>query len=202
MSSRLLQFDETALRASLGNMKPSSACALGLAACCRSLGSFSDYRRKAGLPPRSEPFDTASQLWDLIVLPKAGDAMHPLIGVCDELLTLIPGEDDPWNDSAAFADDAVAALYYCVSTLVENDPANATYALRRSYEATDHLATEKLGLSVIRKQDEVEILSAHCIQLELHRQLRDRHLVQVNDLKTLRAMAQIETIFDEAPFPS
>jgi hypothetical protein len=202
MPSELLQFDEKELRASLVKLQPSLACAIGLASCFRNLGSIADYREKAGLLPNRMPFDVAARLWDMIIMPAARDAFGHLAGTSDELIGLIPGDDDPWNDSADFADDALAALAYCVSVISENNPENAAYALRRTYEAVDHLAIGRLDLAAVQKQDEIRILSSHCVQLELHRQMRDQRLALSIDLETLIAMARTETIFDESPLPS
>ncbi len=93
-----------------------------------------------------------------------------LLMVCEDVL---PNEDEAWGTGCPYADDATAAVLYCLRFMLSGDQQEAIWAANRAYEVADNFVVNRTDHNIISRANELEILHHPIIQNELSRQLRD-----------------------------
>lgn len=99
----------------------------------------------------------------------------------EEVIALIPEEDEEPRRFAAQADDAAAALAYALRSLADPNPQEAAWAARRAYESADNLVTQRANVEIGGKAEE-QILQEPLIQSELDRQHVDAEIAASSPL--------------------
>jgi uncharacterized protein YjaG (DUF416 family) len=146
-----------------------------------------------------------SNVWDWLSNTKiTNSTWNDLLEKC---LALMPSEDSQELESAAYAEDAVAATSYAIRTKISGQPNEATWAARRVYEAVDQYVIRERRSQGKEPFNEPEVLHHPICQQELQRQLRDLEdlekdnnfplsTVFINLLRS-RAITESESIFSK-----
>ncbi|WP_230959198.1 DUF416 family protein [Burkholderia stagnalis] len=121
------------------------------------------------------PREIAIQLWNTL----STDAVDRItwISALDEVMGLLPEENDDWVICHALADDALSSLAYAVRALLGPEPQEVAWAARRAYEAVDQAAIRTLGVQPGQPDTEITIKSHPFVQREISRQRRDFDLL-------------------------
>jgi uncharacterized protein YjaG (DUF416 family) len=90
---------------------------------------------------------------------------------------LVPNEDD-WNEWAPQAEDAIAALFYLLEFVQNNNIEFLIYVAQRAYSAIDELTARQLDLGVLDAAQRRALLQSPPIQTELLRQQDAIRLLQ------------------------
>jgi uncharacterized protein YjaG (DUF416 family) len=197
MSSQII-FSETALKERLTRFSCSKMVAF--AACCaeRLAPVYMRYAQKASLPDHeSSLFRYAlDEVWNHLLGKKIDElALEQLEESC---LEAIPSEDDTSTFKEPYAEDAGAAVTYCLRALRSCDPQNAIWAATSLYDALDNFVIRTEAASHI---DEQKILAHPLIQEELARQQCDLDQLEASDALTeiktfeaLRTKSQLQAL--------
>ncbi len=168
----MLNFQEHVLKRQLDRLPPQARVAFA-ASCAQRLASV--YRTFVG---KVAPVDGAnlfdqgpSYVWaHILATPEEATTAQLLANV----MAVIPDDDAPdWTPLTPYAEDALAALAYCLRCLQSADVQVAACAARRVYEALDYFVISRDDVSPSDLGAETRVLSDPAIQAELERQARD-----------------------------
>lgn len=164
---------------------------LAFAATCaeRLLPFYICYTKRQGSGAENY-FVALDYVWNCLGVANCDphDVAHLLVE-CERTL---PDEDSAWNAGCPYADDATAAILYCLRLISSGDQQEAIWAAKRAYEVADNFVVAHTDHSIDSHEDELEVLHHPVIQNELGRQLRDlRELQRVGtDLPTLQGLCK------------
>jgi len=188
-------FDEPALADALQALPAASRVAFAAAAAARQRSSHERFARARGL----EPVDRFGTLLDALWLAQPGSALDRDAWAerLDEVMALMPDEDEPWQLAHALAEDALASLAYAVRCLLDPKGQEAAWAARRAYEAADQAAIRSLGARPGTPGAEQAIKAHEFVQRELARQRRDLALLRAGAVDDVRRHALAEELLTE-----
>lgn len=166
MTETILSFEKSVPRDMLDQLCARSRAAFAASCAERILPAYSAYSAAVeGLDTNA--FRSALDLvweWAKSDTASMSGQILRMIARCSDLL---PGDDATGGE---YADDAAAAVVYCLQT-TQGDAEAALWAARRVYEAVDHYVINHAGLGL--DEDEDSVLRHPLIQAELHRQRTD-----------------------------
>lgn len=140
------------------------------AACSERLVPF--YVCYMGKYPQKNCYILAlDYIWSCLVIRRYDE--HTSRRFLMECEANIPNEDEAWGVNCPYADDAAAAIVYCLRFMLSEDQQEAVWSAKRTYEVADNFVISHLDFKAETDQSEQEILSNPIIQNELARQLRD-----------------------------
>lgn len=190
----MLSFDEQGLRNALSKEPPQRQLAFALAICGRLIPYYVEYCRLANLSPDPRPQQYLTYLWRIALGMESAEPRHLLEAKESNLLAIMPGEDDPWNERHPQAEDAMAALAYSIRNLMVGNPQDAVFAARRCYESADQFAIHDLNCDFSDPESERKLLMHEVVQRELARQDRDLRLASAGKLAELKALSESEAL--------
>lgn len=170
----MLTFDETSLVEELATVPGSARMAFAAAAATRQLAGYERIARDRQLRM------LVVELWSAIQQPAVDAAAWS--AKLEEVIALLPGENDDWDTGRALADDALSSLAYAIRCLLKPEPQEAAWAARRAYEAADQAAIRLSGLQPGIPSNETSILAHEVVQRELSRQRSDLQLLHSGSL--------------------
>jgi len=167
----MYNFDENTLINDLGKLPRHERIAFATAAATRQLGNYEWYARKFNVGAESRPREIAMQLWNALAIDFIDrDTWNSAL---EEVMSLLPEENDGWVICHALADDALSSLAYAIRALLTEEPQEVAWAARRAYEAVDHAAIRMLGVQPGLPDTEIAIKLHPLVQREITRQRRD-----------------------------
>jgi hypothetical protein len=168
----MLPFDETQLVSRLAKMDNNLRAAFAAACSTRLMSTFDRYALDFA-PKHLGTFKQAwEQVWSAVI--EGTWQRETLEATLSNVMGIIPGEGNGWTPLHAYAEDAASALAYSLRALISNDPQEAAWAARTSYEAVDFAAQQtEIGFLPGDKDSEFKLLSNPLIQRELGRQEQD-----------------------------
>lgn len=167
----MYDFDETLLLSELKSLPDQSLVALAAAAATRQLANYERFAQIFQASSVSRPREIVLQLWAELLGKKITCGKWTTI--LEEVMLLLPAEDENWAIEHALADHALSCLAYSIRCLLDPAPKETAWALRRAYEASDQVAVHCLRIQVGLQKNEDEIKSHEIIQRELERQNED-----------------------------
>lgn len=163
-------FDDVAQEVT--RLPPSLWSRLAFAAACaeRLLPYYVCYTKQRGFD--STPYFAAlNYIWGSVGTMKSdGFEVGSLLNECERTL---PNEEDAWKAGCPYADDATAAILYCLRYILSGDQQEAIWAAKRAYEVADNFVMTHADYDIDSPDDEIKILHHPVVQNELSRQLRD-----------------------------
>lgn len=169
-------FDEKALNIRLAKLSTKSRVAF--AACCATR-----------LRPAYRAYHVKTEAGDLTILDAALAFVWLSIdgpqdvnksvaeSHIEQVMALMPQEDDKWTELSKFAEDSVAAVAYALRCSMRNNPSEAAkeaaWAARRVFESVSSYITETKSIDLNRKGFSELIDREPIMQMELTRQARD-----------------------------
>lgn len=189
----MYNFDEKNLVVQLAATTQIAKTGFALSVATRLLPMYVEYTKMAKIELNSLPSSCVGTLWDIAISARIHQ-MDEVETASNTLLNLMPGDNDPWNEYHPLAEDAIAAIVYALRSYLTNDPQEAAWAARRSYEAADQFAIRQLDIDFQDKGVEHTLLSHPIVQQELMRQNRDLELAIIGDIGTLRAISATESL--------
>jgi len=172
--------DESLLIDTLSQLSENARAAFA-AACAERLMPY--YVQYAKLFKKGDPAVLREGL-DL-VWEHALDRQPPVKGLqplAARAMELAPGDGDKWTALNRLAENAAAAVYYCLECRMKGDTKNAVLASRQAYEAVDYLTQNIRHIQFGSRESEEAILRDRLVQDELSRQQRDLELLETGDL--------------------
>ncbi|MBB3743126.1 uncharacterized protein YjaG (DUF416 family) [Rhizobium sp. BK591] len=191
-------FDEQQLLQRLGQLPSYELTVLATACASRQTGNVIWYCEEYGLDRYPLVSKCIEKLWEA-----PGENGHG--GIWEEalesIMEMMPPDDHVWTVIDALAEDAFASLCYSVRTKLHATAQEATWALRRAYEAADQAAIH-LSRKQAHELKEPEILAHPIVQRELVRQKRDYELILQGRVTDVIAAASREQLIqpDEREF--
>lgn len=142
-----IYFDEHGLRGPIESLPAGLRLAFAAACAERLLPAYREFSIATGREDASLLAGILAELWrDASGHPMSEERALSALRSC---LSLVPDEDDgPWIESQAYADDAAAAVCYCLRLRMSGRSEEAAWAARRAYEAVDYYVTNHLGVEV------------------------------------------------------
>ena len=183
----MYSFDENALIGELGALSSRARIAFAAAAATRQLGNYERLARESESGNEQRPREIVAQMWTDLraeVIDRAAWSER-----LDEVMSLLPEENDDWVIDHALADDALSSLAYAIRCLVTTEPQEAAWAARRAYEAADQAAIRILGVQPGLPNTEAAIKSHGFVQRELARQRNDLSLLRVDSVDEVQQQA-------------
>lgn len=189
-------FDENALVNDLAVLSARAQVAFATAAATRQIANYERFARELGIKTEHRPREIVTHLWsDLSAMTVDSFAWSARL---EEVMSLLPEEDEDWVIWHALADDALSSLAYSIRCLLKPDAQEAAWAARRAYEATDQAAIRILAVQPGLPGTEVKILSHDCVQRELARQKNDLTLLHTESIdETERQALQSQLLTEE-----
>jgi uncharacterized protein YjaG (DUF416 family) len=183
----MYKFDERAIVTRLSHMN--TPCKVMFALCCatRQLNAWETFSRRFE-PEKVNTFrEVLEQIWHSF------DTNVVRIGwttVLNEVMELLPEEQNEWAPLHVYADHAVSSLAYALRCLVDSNEKEAAWAARRAYEAADQGTIRQLAIQGGPTDSESHILSFPIVQRELSRQEND--LAAIERLGAPEALDQLK----------
>jgi hypothetical protein len=166
----IIRFDEDRLKNELSLMSADRIAAFAVS-CSERI--CHDARDVAGPEPARLLDKVCNALW-----AKLGSEIQPLVDFEQDLLDIMPDEEDDPTFDAAVVEDACAALIYAIRSFDDDAPQNAAWAARRVYETTDRFAASMIGGTEYTDLVEQVIRNHPVVQRELERQNRDVEILK------------------------
>jgi hypothetical protein len=173
-----LRYDENVNVRRLAKLPRSHKVAFALLAAGRILPTYARFHARTGRGDAVALQGLVDRLWrDLLGETMTEDEVERATQMA---LNLVPSDDDGWAEqsqayaeSAAYAEDASAAVAYAFRARITDDPQEAAWAGRRVFEAADQYAAAMSGIAP-GSRDGGEVIAAQpTVQTELTRQARD-----------------------------
>jgi uncharacterized protein YjaG (DUF416 family) len=175
----MYKFDERTVITRLSRMNAHSKVMFALCCATRQLNAWNEFSRRLA-PEKLDIFrDVLEKIWKSLntnVVP-IGWKM-----TLDEVMTLLPEEQDGWAPFHVYADHAVSSLAYTLRCLIDSKEQEAAWAARRAYEAADQGAIRHLDIQPGTPESEKHLLSSVIVQRELSRQEYDLALIERLDV--------------------
>ena len=169
------RFDELSIKSRLSPVEPSARTVFAAACAQRLYPAYSRFRRKARIEGEKDDVRAALEvLWDDLIGGKTINRSELKV-LIDRVRSLVPDEEEAAAANEPYAEDAVEALVYALSTRDTGSVEAAVWAARCAYEAADGEASRA---SASRRYDEDAIVSDPRVQRELESQERDIQLLQ------------------------
>ena len=178
-SNGMLNFDEVYLVNRLAKMDTTKRVAFAAACATRLLPLFEQY----AVNFFSEGSETIRKALNLVWRSVTeGIWNHEIINnLIENVMDIMPEEDIEWTPLHAYAEDATASTAYTLRALISNNPREAGWAARRSYETVDLAAQKIIDFKPDKKDSEIQLLSHPLIQQELQRQKQDLADLESNE---------------------
>lgn len=183
MANDLLKYDEADLLRALSRL-PMPALA-AFVACCANRLVRAAAARGANVKLAVSAIEN---LRDFACEGTVGEAE----AIEQQLLSLMPDEDEEPAFDASLLADAFAAAVYGIRCTTSSDAMNAVWSARRAYEAVDRYAGLRQNETAFTEGVETAILAHPFVQAELARQRRDLHELdhQHRDKKSVAALIE------------
>lgn len=166
----MYKFQEQVLRDELSRLP--AQCRVAFAASCaqRLLEAYRAFAERSGQPAIG--LESALEYaWTHVLVQAQRAEVERMLA---EVMARVPEEGEPgWTPLAAYAEDAVSAVAYCLRCLLSAEAQEAAWAARRVYEAVDLFVTTRDGITPSDVGAEDRVLQDPVIQAELQRQERD-----------------------------
>lgn len=134
-----------------------------LSQCCQSRAPASSAPTALG--------ELLDYIWESIAARSFDEgAAQAMLVRCQEYIL---DEDEAAMAGHPYAEDAVAAVAFCLRFLISNQIQEAIWGVRRLYEAVDNFAIRKYDIDVSTIAGEIAVLETQVVQRELQRQIRD-----------------------------
>lgn len=194
----MYKFDESLLLEQITPLSSQARVAFAAAAATRQLGNYERFSRN--LNPQNEliPRKIVTQLWEDLQLIQIRRAKWQT--KLDEVMDLLPEENDDWMIAHTLADDALSSLAYAIRCLLIPEPQEAVWAARRAYEAADQAAIRILGVHPGSPDTELTISMHVFVQRELSRQQNDLSLLRREDIKAVHNIALTSDLLNDSEF--
>ena len=188
----MMKFDEAALVRQLADLTVPRRVAFAAACAERLFPMYVHFHKENDTGDPASVERALSRLWSDLEGEEMGE--KELRGFVNDLEALVPEEDESWTESAAYAQNAVAAVAYAFRCRIEGDEQEAAWAARQAYEAIDFHIVNKEDVDIDAPEAEETLRTHPLIQAELERQARDLGALQAqqSDLAELRKRAQAE----------
>lgn len=178
----MLKFNQQLLKQALEQMPVCSRVAFAASCAQRLVSVYHRYLAQIEQAGRASDCDRGLEyVWAHILTVPQTDVVQLMLA---DVMSLIPDQDAPgWTPLTAYGEDSLAALAYCLSSLLSGDSQEAVWAAVRVYEALDYFVD-------LRDRDdasftEARVLADPLIQTEFARQARDlEELRQLGDALT------------------
>lgn len=196
----ILKFDEPDLVRSLECLPVWQRVAFAAACAERLRPAYLSFSQRTGRGDGVAFQNILDRLWlDLGGSCMADDEIEMSIEKCMEFT---PHEDDePWDDSQVYAEDAGIALVYALRCRQNSESQEAAWAARHVYEALDHYVIAREDVDLSTPGAEARVLSHPLIQAELMRQYRDLAVLRDTQVESTafrrRASKDAEHLFVE-----
>lgn len=184
-------FDELLLISTLAKLPFPGAVAFACAAASRQLGN---YERAASLYswPVLRPREIVQLAWEEMSNPQSNWE-----GLLNEVMDLMPEENENWSIHHSLADDALSSLAYAIRCLRTGDTMEAVWSARRAYEAADQVAIRLLGTVPDTSDAEARVVAHHVVQRELSRQYEDITLLRQAQYHMVRTRALASSLLSD-----
>lgn len=121
-------------------------------------------------------FSALDYIWNCLRAMKCDELEVRRLSIeCERVL---PNEDDAWKAGCPYADDATAAILYCLRLILTGDQQEAIWAAKRAYEVADNFVMSHSDYDIDSPDDELKILHHPVVQKEITRQLFDLYQLQ------------------------
>ena len=194
MSQR--RFDEASLVKQLSRMPADSKLAFALCCATRQLDACKQFAERFAPESQGSISAIIEQLWNRVTSDRS--AKTDWDAVLEEVMELLPEEQDHWAPFHVYADHAISSLAYTIRCLLKPDAQEAGWSARRAYEAADQAAIRDLDVQTGTADTEAKILAHPIVQRELQRQERDLQLLESDSskqaLNALKASAFSEAL--------
>lgn len=149
------------------------------AACAERLVPFYTCYTKQQDFDSTPYFASLDYIWSCLGAMKCDE--FEVRGLSIECERTLPNEDDAWKVGCPYADDATAAILYCLRYISSGDQQEAIWAAKRAYEVADNFVMTHTDYDIGSPDDELKILHHPVVQREIARQLRDLHELPLVD---------------------
>lgn len=183
----MYSFDENALVKELTVLSARARVAFAAASATRQIRNYERFACGLGLKTEHRPSEIATQLWSALSTMTVDRATWSV--ALEEVMSLLPEEDEDWVIWHALADDALSSLAYSIRCLLKPDAQESAWAARRAYEAADQAAIRILAVQPGLPNTEMEIKAHDCVQRELARQKNDLALLHAESIDEAQRQA-------------
>lgn len=184
----MTSFDENVLVGELAVLSAQARIAFAVATATRQLGNYERFAHEIKSETAHRPREIANQLWSDLSSKTVDQVTWS--ARLDQVMNMLPGEDEDWVIWHALADDALSSLAYSIRCLLKPEVQEAAWAARRAYEAADQAAIRILAIQPGLPDAEMKIKSHDCVQRELVRQRNDLALLRAEAIDEVRDQAQ------------
>lgn len=192
----MLEFKEQVIRRQLDVASKMGVFSFALAAASRLISCYEKYSTLEFGSVNRYPRQIKNLLWKTCLSNDALISIRDLEKYLSDVMQLLPDESHRWTESHIYADHGLAALAYAIRYKISEDPQEAAWAARRSYEAADQYAIKHSGIDVNAPDAEEAILAHQVVQRELCRQKRDIALAGSADILSLFKHAKVDSVID------
>ncbi|MCG5510086.1 DUF416 family protein [Ectothiorhodospira lacustris] len=168
-----LTFNDIAHKITAGGVDSWGVAACVAACAGRLLPEFERFSRRRLVEQRqSMPIgELLNYIWVCVVSRRVDrEGALAALRSCEEQ---IPDESAADVVGCPYAEDAAAAVAYCLRFLLSAERQDAVWAAQRAYEATDNYVIRQFNIDASSVDGEREVLGSPTVQRELGRQLRD-----------------------------
>jgi len=196
-----IHFNEDSIVSRLSRLPPFARITFALCCATRQFEAYEQFVKNVTSSSPSYARTVIDQLWKMV----AGDfpAEVDWDKALDEVMDLLPEEQDQWAPFHVYADHAISSLIYTIRCVLDSSAQEAAWSARRAYEAADQAAIRDLGVQTGITDSEVKIHAHFLVQRELQRQERDLQSLETGSsnivIKELesRAFAESTLSLDE-----
>lgn len=181
----MLKFDRTGLTSSLVLCPESAQLAFGACATSRLLPGYLQFCAETGHGDSKDMRGALECVWNSVLLGRFAETELRRWHDVAFALTKLPEADD--SEFFVCAENAAAALTFCLRFAMNQDPEGIVRAAHRAYDAAyQHAVSQTVeGLQIATGENLAQWLSHRLVQDELIRQRRDLHEIQVATAATL-----------------
>jgi hypothetical protein len=135
-------------------------------------------------------------LWEHVAAGRTPSAsiLKQRLEECDRAT---PSEEwEPWSEQTGLAENAAAAVYYCVRSFLSDDPQEVIWAARQNIEALDLFLRRRVNINPNDPAYEAFLAGQPLMRAEVERQARDLSQLVADeiDVTLLQGRARIEAL--------
>ena len=192
----MLKFDEALLKKRLSQTEPKRRVLFTAITSTRVLPAYNIFKDKTN---RGNPFEASKAIdfiWESFYAPSDRRQWSNEVNLLiNNLMGMIPREDESWIPLCDQADDALSAVIYSLRCLLNPLPQEAAWAVRRVYETVDNVIINQIEGTTIGERKEEAILSHRMMQQELKQEAEDIKTAETTsfeqqNLREIRLLSQ------------
>lgn len=171
----MMNFDEAKIVARLSRVSPTSKAMFSLCCAARQKSAWQEFAKRFSPEAQDAVSIAIEKIWQSL-----GSNVVPInwSSLLDDIMDLLPEEQDEWAPLHVYADHALSSLAYTIRCLIDSSDQEAAWGARRAYEAADQAAIRQLDAQLGIAESEARILMHPIVQRELWRQERDLQVLE------------------------